>query len=78
MHLNAVTSEDCALCDGPCRHAFHLFPIPERYPFMSPEDIAKTQPPPEPDEAEQEPKGGKRMRRPREDRMRRPEEDRSA
>ena len=75
MTSNAVTGPDCHLCGGPCREPFHLPPIHARYPFLSPADIARTQPKEEPPPA---PAGGKRMRRPVEDRMHRPQEDRSA
>lgn len=61
--------DECPLCEGPCRPGFHLPPVHARYPFMTPAQIAATQPP----ESEPEPPAGGRRRRV-EDRMRRLQE----
>jgi hypothetical protein len=61
--------DECPLCEGPCRPGFHLPPIHARYPFMTPEQIAATQPEPEPEPVEPAVRAGRRRRV--EDRMRR-------
>lgn len=63
----------CPLCEGPCRPGFHLPPIHARYPFMTPEQIAATQPEPEGPPAPADVKRAGRRRR-IEDRMRRLQE----
>lgn len=61
-------AEECALCDGPCKHPRVQAPVHERYPFMTPDQIAATQP------AEPEPEPSRpRAKRRAQDRMARSE-----
>jgi hypothetical protein len=81
-HAHAATAGACEVCGGPCLTPFRLPPINAAYPFMTEEQIAMTQPRPEPVEAPA-PRRGRRLRsdraiRPSEDAAIRPSEDRTA